>query len=56
MLILTEKYAALDILKNTKNYLASSTLQGQITSEDKLFILFGNRFPKDKEYTQVCTL
>ena len=56
MLFLTENYAALDILKNPKNYLACSTLQGQSTSEDQPFILFGSSFPKDKEYTQVCTL
>lgn len=61
MLFLTENYAALDILKNPKNYLTDgpSIAQAQEESTDQLpsdiqpFILFGSSFPKDKEYTQV---
>ena len=56
VLFLTENYAALDILKNPKNYLDEGLSISQ--SEDGVhdvqpFILFGSSFPKDKEYTQV---
>ena len=63
MLFLTENYAALDILKNPRNYLSGSinfaqAKEGSIDSggTDSIpdpFILFGSSFPKDKEYTQV---
>lgn len=61
VLFLTENYAALDILKNPKNYLSDgpSIAQAQEESTDQQlshiqpFILFGSSFPKDKEYTQV---
>ena len=60
MLFLTENYAALDILKNPKNYLndkLSIDPERSIDPSTKVniqpFILFGSSFPKDKEYTQV---
>ena len=60
VLFLTENYAALDVLKNPRNYssgdvsitLSVSKKQSSVTAEP--FILFGSSFPKDKEYTQVC--
>ncbi len=62
MLFLTENYAALDILKNPKNYL-SGVVDPEVQEEGSIdpatradiqpFILFGSSFPKDKEYTQV---
>ena len=62
MLFLTENYAALDILKNPKNYLSLSDelnvaqSTGDMAANDiQPFILFGSSFPKDKEYTQVST-
>jgi hypothetical protein len=67
VLFLTENYAALDILKNPKNYLSSEmnmsrpgartaelATEGSQTRDIQPFILFGSSFPKDKEYTQVC--
>ena len=61
VLFLTENYAALDILKNPKNYLShemSASIPGAGASEQhskdiQPYILFGSSFPKDKEYTQV---
>ena len=62
VLFLTENYAALDILKNPKNYLSLSDelnvaqSTGDVAANDiQPFILFGSSFPKDKEYTQVST-
>ena len=62
VLFLTENYAALDILKNPKNYLSDklriADQQGLSLEPGKdvqPFILFGSSFPKDKEYTQVKT-
>lgn len=62
-MFLTENYAALDILKNPKNYLMDSlnladdgeeVLDRSLSMADlHPFILFGSSFPKDKEYTQV---
>lgn len=58
VLFLTENYAALDILKNPKNYLEEglSISHGKIKTavDEQPFIIFGSSFPKDKEYTQVC--
>ena len=63
VLFLTENYAALDILKNPKNYLSDESniivSSGMESKEEDArdiqpFILFGSSFPKDKEYTQVC--
>ena len=52
VLFLTENYAALDILKNPKNYLEEGlSISG--AADVQPFILFGSSFPKDKEYTQV---
>ena len=62
MLFLTENYAALDILKNPKNYLSDKlsigpvqegSLNPSIRVDIQPFILFGSSFPKDREYTQV---
>ncbi len=61
MLFLTENYAALDILKNPKNYLSDKLSIDPAVQEEESgtradiqpFILFGSSFPKDKEYTQV---
>ncbi len=64
MLFLTENYAALDILKNPKNYLSDKlSIDPAVQEEESIdpatradiqpFILFGSSFPKDKEYTQV---
>ncbi len=65
MLFLTENYAALDILKNPKNYLSDKleSIYPAVQEEESIdqgtradiqpFILFGSSFPKDKEYTQV---
>ena len=60
MLFLTENYAALDILKNPKNYLSDKLrideeqgLSLEVGKDVQPFILFGSSFPKDKEYTQV---
>ena len=60
MLFLTENYAALDILKNPKNYLSDKLrideeqgLSLEAGKDVQPFILFGSSFPKDKEYTQV---
>ena len=65
MLFLTENYAALNILKNPKNYLTDTMNLSDVGGEDlnkslsasaaemQPFILFGSSFPKDKEYTQV---
>ena len=55
MLFLTENYAALDILKNPRNYLEEGLgiSQGEGATDVQPFILFGSSFPKDKEYTQV---
>ena len=60
VLFLTENYAALDILKNSKNYLSDDMLARPGTEPDEgpardihPFILFGSSFPKDKVYTQV---
>ncbi len=62
ILFLTENYAALDILKNPKNYLSDGLNISQEDSGDgpssdvQPFILFGSSFPKDREYTQVSFL
>ena len=69
VLFLTENYAALEILKNPKNYLGEvldstnaqsadkqSSSNAQQPSDVQPFILFGSSFPKDKEYTQVSGL
>lgn len=67
VLFLTENYAALDVLKNPKNYLSGEmSIVTPVLSEEQSvkskeesskttepFILFGSSFPKDKEYTQV---
>ena len=53
-LFLTENYAALDILKNPKNYLSDDLLSSQ-PGASQPFILFGSSFPKDKEFTQVIS-
>lgn len=60
VLFLTENYAALDILKNPRNYLSDQISiskpkdLGKQTSKDvQPYVLFGSSFPKDKEYTQV---
>ena len=53
MLFLTENYAALDILKNPKNYLEEGLTITHGAADAQPFILFGSSFPKDKEYTQV---
>lgn len=64
VLFLTENYAALDILKNPRNYLTEAititgdggegVLDRSMSAADMPpFILFGSSFPKDKEYTQV---
>ena len=57
VLFLTENYAALEILKNPKNYLGDvinfNQSSDQSVSAIQPFVLFGSSFPKDKEYTQV---
>ena len=52
LLLLTETYSALNILKNPRNYFQLSSTDDD-HGQKKLWILFGS-FPKDKEYTQVC--
>ena len=57
VLFLTENYAALEILKNPKNYLGpviNSTPSDDLSIQP--FVLFGSSFPKDKEYTQVVSI
>ena len=63
VLFLTENYAALDILKNPKNYLSDKInisksgkqSEEQASKDVQPYVLFGSSFPKDKEYTQVNT-
>ena len=45
LLFLTENDAALEIMQN---YLFQSKV--------KPFVLFGSSFPRDKDYTQVCSM
>ena len=59
LLLLTENYAALDILKHYirgKDHGESEpsvTGDAEGTVSQKPFTLFGSSFPKDREYTQV---
>ena len=57
LMFLTENYAALDILRHYLQNTLSSTLNDESTINESTepFILFGSSFPRDKEYTQVCT-
>ena len=48
VLLLTENYAALDVLKNPRNY-----LNDDASIIDEPHIIFGSNFPKDSEYSQV---
>ena len=56
LLLLTENYAALDILKHCIRGEPSTTddAESSIVSQ-KPFTLFGSSFPKDREYTQVLS-
>ena len=60
VLFLTENYAALNILKNPKNYLSDEMSFGAVQNQKSIdpsdsepFILFGSSFPKDQKFTQV---
>ena len=65
VLFLTENYAALNILKDPRNYLSNriKIAQGAGVPFNKEsmkniqpFILFGSSFPGDKDYTKVSHL
>ena len=60
LLFLTENYAALDILRHylqdALSFLKDGSMDESMDEDTEPFILFGSSFPRDKEYTQVCTL
>ena len=56
LLILTENYVALDILKHYLSRVDSSQTLSTVNVKQETmepFVLFGSSFPKDKQYTQV---
>ncbi|XP_022783821.1 E3 ubiquitin-protein ligase rnf213-alpha-like [Stylophora pistillata] len=54
LLVLTENYAALPILKELLRIDDEPQIGDESRTVDEPVVIFGSSFPKDQEYTQVC--